>query len=195
MKHRILYADQEWKQQRILVAFLLIGGVFFGSQALTARSKAGLIWLVYIPLGLLWGGFYLLRRSRHAVSAGDDGVHIGRTFSTLTIPYESIRTARVLPLRQFVPTAPGANGRKPYIAPPVKAHLDTPSLVLRFQGEPSELAEVSKKLGRGGRHIFDGSLVFPVNDAETVAREIAKHLPEGTGSNLGGARRRGRKRH
>lgn len=191
MKHRILYADHEWKQQRLLVGFLLIGGVFFGYSGITSHNKASLIWLGYIPIGLALAGFYLVRRSRHAVSAADDGVHVGRTFSSLTIPYDSIRTARVLPLRQLVPDAT-AGGKKRYLPPAVKAHLDSPSLVLRFQGEPEKVAEVVKKLG--SRHVFDGSVVFPVKDPDAAAREIASHLPEGAGTNQGGARRRGKRR-
>lgn len=194
MKHRILYAEHEWKQQRILAIALVVGGIFFTYQALATHAK-GPAWAIYLPFayapaGLLLAGFYFLKRSRQAVEAKDDGVHIGRTFSEHVIPYEAIRSARVLPLRQLVPD--GTGGRKRYLPPPVKANLDTPSLVLRFQGEPAQIAEYAKWLG--SRHIFDGSAVFPVRDADTAAREISKHLPEGAGSNLGGARRRGRKR-
>jgi hypothetical protein len=194
LKHRILYVDHEWRQQRILALALVLGGIFFSYQAIATHVR-GPLWLVYLPFayapaGLLLGAFYLWKRSHVTVCAAEDGVHVGRTFSTHVIPYDSIRTARVLPLRQLVPD--GTSGRKRYLAPPVKANLDTPSLVLRFQGEPAEIAAHAKKLG--ARHIFDGSAVFPVRDAEGAAREIARHLPEGTGSNLGGARRRGRKR-
>ena len=194
MKHRILYAEHEWKQQRILAIALIVGGIFFSYQAFATHAK-GPVWAIYLPLayapaGLLLAGFYFLKRRRQAVEAKDDGVHVGRTFSEHVIPYDAIRTARVLPLRQLVPD--GTGGRKRYLPPPVKANLDTPSLVLRFQGEPAQIAEYAKWLG--SRHIFEGSAVFPVRDPDTAAREIAKHLPEGAGSNLGGARRRGRKR-
>ncbi len=190
LKHRILYADQEWRQQRLIVGFLLIGGIVFGFQGITSANKAGLIWLAYIPLGLLWGGFYLYRRQRFAVAAEEDGVHVGKTFSTQVIPYDAIRTVRVLPLRQLLPEPAG--GKKRYLPPAVKANLDTPSLVLRFQGEPEQIALLTKTLG--ARLVLDGSAVFPVKDADAAAKEISRHLPEGSGSNLGGARRRGKRR-
>ena len=194
MKHRILYAEHEWQQQRILAIALVVGGIFFSYQALGTHAK-GPAWALYLPLayapaGLLLAGFDFLKRRRQAVEAKEDGVHVGRTFSEHVIPYDAIRTARVLPLRQLVPD--GTGGRKRYLPPPVKANLDTPSLVLRFQGEPAQIAVYAKWLG--SRHMFDGSAVFPVRDPDTAAREIAVHLPEGAGSNLGGARRRGRKR-
>ena len=194
LKHRILYADHEWRQQRLLVVVLVIGGLFFTYQTLAAHVK-GPAWAVYLPyayapLGILVGTFYYWRRQRHTIQAKDDGLHVAKTFSSHVIPYDAIRTARVLPLRQLVPD--GTGGRKRYLAPPVKAHLDTPSLVLRFQGEPQEIAAYAKKLGP--RHVFEGSAVFPVKDPEGAVKEIAGYLPEGTGTNLGGAHRRGRKR-
>jgi hypothetical protein len=194
LKHRILYVEHEWRQQRILAIALIVGGIFFSYQAIATHAK-GPAWAIYLPFayapaGLLLAGFYLWKRVRHSVVAREDGVHVGRTFSEHVIPYDAIRTARVLPLRQLVPD--GTGGRKRYLPPPVKANLDTPSLVLRFQGEPAEIAAHARKLG--ARHIFDGSAVFPVRDPDAAAREIAQHLPEGAGSNLGGARRRGRKR-
>lgn len=192
LKHRILYAEYEWKQQRLLPILLIAAGVFFGAQGLQSHNPANLIWLGYIPLAALWAGFYLYRRQRSYVQAAEDGLHVGKTFTTLTIPYDVIRTARVLPLRQLVPEP--ANGKRRYMPPPVKASLDNPAVVLRFQGEPAEIAEVTKKLGT--RHVFDGSAAFPVTDADGAVKEIARHLPLGAsgGGNLGGAKRRGRKR-
>lgn len=194
MKHRILYAEHEWRQQRILAIALIVGGVVFSYQVLAShqRGPSLLVYLpfAYAPVGLLLAGFYLWRRARLHVVAREDGVHVGKTFSEHVIPYDSIRTARVLPLRQLVPD--GTGGRKRYLPPPVKAHLDTPSLVLRFQGEAADIAAHAKALG--SRHIFDGSAVFPVRDPDAAVKDIAKYLPEGTGTNLGGARRRGRKK-
>lgn len=196
MKHRILYVEHEWRQQRILAIALVVAGFFFSYQAIAThvRGPALLVYLpfAYAPAGLLLGGFYLLKRSRSAVAAREDGVHVGKLFSEHVIPYDIIRTARVLPLRQLAQPDAGSGGRKRYLPPPVKAYLDAPSVVLRFQGEAAEIAPHAKWLG--SRHMFDGSAVFPVRDADEAAKEIARHLPEGTGTNLGGSRRRGRKR-
>lgn len=191
-KYRILYAEYEWKQQRLLPILLIAAGLFFGIQGLQSHNRSNLIWLGYIPMAALWGGFYFLRRNRHYVQPAEDGLRVGRTFSSFTIPYDVIRTARVLPLRQLIPEP--AEGKRRYMPPPVKASLDNPAVVLRFQGEPAAIAEVSKKLG--SRHVFDGSAAFPVADADGAVKEIGHHLPLGAagGTNMGGARRRGRKR-
>lgn len=169
-----------------------MAGIVFGYQGLQSRNPANLIWIGYIPLALLFGGFYYVRRGRNYLEAAEDGLRVGKTFSTITIPYDWIRTARVLPLRQLVnePT----EGKRRYLPPPVKASLDNPSVVLRFQGEPANIEQLARKLG--SRHIFSGSAAFPVRDAESAAKEIGQHLPLGAsaGANLGGSRRRGRKR-
>ena len=190
MKHRILYAEYEWKQQRLLPLVLIAGGVIFGAQGLQKPSAATLIWVAYIPIALLFGGFYYFRRRRHYVQAVDDGLHVGKTFTSFTIPYDVIRNVRVMPLRQLIPEPAG--GKRRYLPPPVKASLDNPSLVLRLQGEPEQLQVVAKQLGT--RHLFDGSAAFPVTDPDGAVREIAKYLPVAVAGNLGGARRRGRKR-
>jgi hypothetical protein len=172
---------------------LIAAGVIFGYQGLQSHNVQSLVWVGYIPLALLFGGFYYVRRGRHYLEAADDGLRIGKTFSSLTIPYEQIRNVRVQPLNQLLPQqAPG--GKKPYIAPLVKAHKDHQVVVLRLQGEDAELRQLARQLGP--RHVFSGSAAFPVANPEQALREIAQHLPQAasTGHNLGGARRRGRKR-
>ena len=189
MRYPILYADQEWRQNRTLVLILLALGVGTGAYYGFVRHDVnGLFGAAYILMAILLGGFYLLRRRRSYVEPAEDGLRIGKLFSTLKIDYDSIRTARVLPLRQVIPDT----GKKRYLPPPVRAHLDSQSLVLRFKGEPEQIAAVTR--GLGPRHVFENSAVFPVPNPEAAAREVARHLPEGTGSNLGGARRRGRRR-
>ena len=187
MRFPILYADHEWRQQRLIIAMLLVAGVAFGGQGLIQHQTSQLIWLGYIPFALLWAGFYQFRKRRTYVEASDDGIRIGRTFGTTTIDYDSIRAARVLPLRQLVPDV-SAGGKKRYLPPAVKANLDTPSLILRFKGEPEAIAAITKELG--SRLVIDGSAAFPLKEAETAAKEISRHLPNQTAGNLGGARRR-----
>jgi hypothetical protein len=194
VKFPILYAEQEWRQNRMLVLILGALGVGTAGYYLLLRhgeAVNGLYGVSYLAMAGLLGGFYFLRRRRSYVEPGESGLKVGGLFKSQLIAYDHIRTARVLPLRQVIPdTGPG--GKKRYLAPPVKAHLDSPSLVLRFKGEPEEIAAVTR--GLGPRHMFDGTAVFPVPNPESAAKEIARHLPEGTGANLGGARRRGRRR-
>lgn len=196
LKHQILYAEHEWRQQRLWAAILIVGGLIFSYQELATHVK-GPSWAVYLPFayapaGLLFGLFALWRRRRQQVQARDDGLYVGKTFSSYLIPYEDIRTARVLPLRQVAQPDGTGGGRKRYLAPPVKANLDTPSLVLRLEGAPEQIAAHRKALGP--RHVFEGSAAFPITDPDGAVKEIASHLPEGSGQNLGGARRRGKRR-
>ena len=80
MRFPILYADHEWRQQRLIIGMLLVAGVGFGGQGIVSHQPSQLIWLGYIPMALLWAGFYLVRKQRTYVEAADDGVHIGRMF-------------------------------------------------------------------------------------------------------------------
>ena len=58
----ILYADQLWRQQRFFAGFLVLVGVAMTSYLLykgQLTSTSNLIWLLYIPSGLLLGGAFL----------------------------------------------------------------------------------------------------------------------------------------
>ena len=90
-KQPILYADQLWRQQRFFAGFLIAVGlvmtillVYQGQLAKTAN----LIWILYIPSGLLLGGAFLLYKRRSYVEAQDGGVKVGTLRSSVVINYE-----------------------------------------------------------------------------------------------------------
>src|SRR5258708_13249112 len=67
LRQPILYADQLWRQQRFFAGFLVAVGlvmtILLIYQGQIAKS-ANLIWLLYIPSGLLLGGAFLLYKRR-----------------------------------------------------------------------------------------------------------------------------------
>src|SRR5258708_7686847 len=72
LRQPILYADQLWRQQRFFAGFLVAVGlvmtILLIYQGQIAKS-ANLIWLLYIPSGLLLGGAFLLYKRRSYVEA------------------------------------------------------------------------------------------------------------------------------
>src|SRR5258708_28858291 len=77
LRQPILYADQLWRQQRFFAGFLVAVGlvmtILLIYQGQIAKS-ANLIWLLYIPSGLLLGRAFLLYKRRSYVDPVDRGV-------------------------------------------------------------------------------------------------------------------------
>jgi hypothetical protein len=69
--------------------------------------------------------------------------------------------------------------------------MEQPALFLKLRGE-EELAYFARKLGP--RLYHDGSVALPVPDPDAAAWEITSRLPERPQVNMGGGRRRKRKR-
>src|SRR6202158_3972960 len=94
LRQPILYADQLWRQQRFFAGFLVAVGavmtVLLIYQGQIAKS-ANVIWLLYIPSGLLLGGAFLLYKRRSYVEAQDAGVKIGTLRSSVLIDYDRLR--------------------------------------------------------------------------------------------------------
>ena len=189
-RHQNLYAHHMWRQQRFFAGFLvLVGLVMTGLllyQGQLLRSS-NLIWLFYIPSGLLLAGAFLYYRQRSHVKVTDQGVRISTLTSGVTLDYESIRSVKALPLRQHF-----QDRRSRMIAPVMKQHIDNPALFIRIKGDDDSLAEVKKKLG--SRLMNEDTIAIPVPDADAAVWEISAHLPERVGQNQGGARRRKRRR-
>lgn len=179
-----------WRQQRFFAGFLvLVGLVMTGLliyQGQLLRSS-NLIWLFYIPSGMLLAGAFLYYRQRSHVKVTDEGVRISTLMSGVTLDYESIRSVKALPLRQHF-----MDRRSRMIAPVMKQHIDKPALFIRIKGDEAELAEVKKKLG--SRLMNEDTIAIPVPDADAAVWEISAHLPERVGQNQGGSRRRKRRR-
>jgi hypothetical protein len=186
----ILYADQLWRQQRFFAAFLIAVGVVMTIlliyQGQIAKT-ANLIWVLYIPSGLLLGGAFLLYKRRSYVEAQDGGVRIGTLRSSVLIDYDRIRGVRVQPLRLAF-----QDRRSRMIAPMMKPLIDKPALFVRLRGDDEEVADIKKLLGT--RMMYEDTIALPLRDADAVAWEISSRLPDRLGQNQGGGKRRKRRR-
>lgn len=73
-----------------------------------------------------------------------------------------------------------------------KPLMDKPALFIRLRGDEEEVGAIRKKLG--ARLAYEDTIAMPVPDADAVAWAIAAHLPMNVGQNLGGGKRRKRRR-
>ena len=186
----ILYADQLWRQQRFFAGFLVAVGVAMTAY-LTYRNQLGtasnLIWLLYIPSGMLLGGAFLLYKWRSYVEPLEDGLKVSALRSSVLIDYDDIRSVKVQPLKLAF-----LDSRKRMVAPMMRALMERPALYVRLRNDEASMALMKKKLGR--RVVFDDMIVVPVRDADAVSWEISSRLPDRLGQNQGGGRRRKRRR-
>ena len=149
--------------------------------------SANLIWLLYIPSGLLLGGAFLLYKRRSYIEALEDGVKVGTLRSSVLIDYDRIRGVRVQPLKLAF-----QDRRSRMVAPMMKPLMEKPALFIRLRGADQEVADVKKRLG--SRLMYEDTIALPVRDADAVAWEITSRLPDRLGQNQGGGRRRKRRR-
>ena len=186
----ILYADQLWRQQRFFAGFLVAVGVAMTALLLfrgQLTTTANMIWLLYIPSGLLLGGGFLFYKYRSFAEPTDDGFKVSALRSSVLIPYESIRSVKVQPLSLAF-----LDKRKRMVAPMMKSLMDKPALFVRLRSDESELAAIKKTLG--GRVAYDDMIALPLKDADALSWEISSRLPDRLGQNQGGGRRRKRRR-
>jgi hypothetical protein len=189
-RHQILYANQMWRQQRFFAGFLLIVGIVMtGLMAYQGQlfQHSNLIWTLYVPSGLLLGGGFLWYRWRSNVQVLDTGVKVSTLFSSVLLDYDSIRMVKVQPLRNHF-----QDKRSRLVAPVMKQLLDKPATYIRVRPPDGELDSIKKTLGP--RLMFEDTIAMPVPDADALAWEITAHLPERVGQNLGGGKRRKRRR-
>ena len=142
--------------------------------------------LLYIPAGLFLIAAFQYYRLRSHIQTRDDGLKISNLLSSVVIPYEEIRTVRVQPLKTAF-----QDRRKRYVAPAMRPLLEQPALFIRIRSEEMA-AYVRRKLG--GRLAFDDTIALPVADPDKVAWDLNGRLPEKQGVNLGGGRRKKRRR-
>jgi hypothetical protein len=186
----ILYADQLWRQQRFFAGFLVAVGV--GMTALLIyrgelTQTTNLIWAAYIPSGLLLGGAFLLYKYRSFVEARDDGLKVSALRSSVLIDYDDIRSVKVQPLKLAF-----QDSRKRMVAPMMKPLLERPALFVRLRNDDGSMATIKKALG--ARVVYDDMIVLPLKDADVVSWEISSRLPDRLGQNMGGGKRRKRRR-
>jgi len=179
-----------WRQQRFFAGFLIAVGMVmtvllvYQGQLL---QHSNLTWTMYVPSGLLLGGAFLVYKWRSYVEAGDVGLKVSTLFSSVVIDYDRIRLVKVQPLNIAF-----QDRRSRMVARITKPLMDKPALFVRLRGDEDEVGAIRKKLG--SRLAYEDTIAMPVPDADAVAWAIAAHLPMHVGQNLGGGKRRKRRR-
>jgi hypothetical protein len=182
-----------WRQQRFFAGFLVAVGVvmtailIYQRQLTHAGNFANLIWILYVPSGLLLGGAFLYYRHRSHVLVQDDGVKVSTLRSSILLDYDSIKSVKAQPLRTHF-----QDRRSRMIAPVMKQYVDKPALFIRIRGDEATLADIHKRLG--SRLMNEDTIAIPVPDADAAAWAISSHLPYRLGQNQGGGRRKKRRR-
>ncbi len=193
MRQPILYAEEMWRRQRFWVLFLVVVGI--GMTAFNLLFVRGVrtgdpstwVWGAYIPGGLLLGGAFMLYRRRSYVAAGER-LRVCNLLSSVDIDYDLVRGVRVQPLK----AAFQESDRRRLRGPIVRPLEEKPALFIRLRRDDPEAAAIIRKLG--ARLAYEDTIALPVPDPDALAWEISSQLPERTGVNLGGRRRRKRRR-
>jgi hypothetical protein len=190
LRQRILYAEQFWRQMRLWPFFMLFAGPLIGVYLYFSQRHNVLsaleVAVLYELGGLLYLAGMLYYRHRSHLRARDDGLQISNLLHTVVIPYEEIRTVRVQPLRTHF-----QDSRKRYVRTADRPLLDKPALFVRLRREEMAMY-VRRKLG--SRLAFEDTVALPVPDPDQLAWHLNGRLPEKVGTNLGGGRRKKRRR-
>ncbi|HSS94832.1 MAG TPA: hypothetical protein VLR46_12720 [Candidatus Dormibacteraeota bacterium] len=189
-RQRILYAEELWRWQRFYAGLLVVVGVIAIGVVLYSRqpiTSGNIIWLFYAPVGLLLAGAFLIYRWRSFVEPLESGLKVSTLFSNVLIDYDDIRMVKVQPLKIAFQDA-----RRNKVARIMKPLLEKPALFVRIRGDEEQLALIKKRLG--SRLFYEDTIAMPIPDADAASWEIAARLPYRIGQNLGGGRRRKRRR-
>ena len=191
LRQPILYAELMWRNQRLWVLMLVLAGLVISPAMLILQhgqfnSNTG-IFLLYLPLGLLYGAAMLYYRQRSAVEVTESGLKVSRLIRSVVIGYDLIRAARVQKLELHF-----LEGRKRLIRPINRPLLPKDALYLRLRADDPRTAEVRRQLG--SQLVADDMVAIPIPDPDAMAWEVSSRLPERASVNLGGQRRRKRAR-
>jgi hypothetical protein len=191
LRQQILYAQLMWRSQRLWVLMLVLAGLVVSPAMLIVNhgrfnSNVG-VFLLYLPLGLLYGAAMLYYRQRSAVEVTGEGLEVSKLFRSVVIGYDLIRSVRVQKLETHF-----QEGRKRLVRPINKPLLTKDALFVRLRGDDPRAAEVRRRLGT--QLYADDTVAMPVPDPDAMAWEITSRLPERTSVNMGGQRRRKRAR-
>ena len=189
-RQRILYAEELWRWQRFYAGLLVavgavaIGVVLYSHQPI---NSGNIIWLFYLPVGLLLGGAFMVYRWRSFVEPAENGLKVSTLFAHVLIDYESIRAVKVQPLKVAF-----QDQRRAKVARIMRPLLEKPALFVRIRGDEEQLAVIKKRLG--SRLFYEDTIAMPIPDADAASWEITSRLPYRIGQNQGGSRRRKRRR-
>jgi hypothetical protein len=191
LRQPILYAELMWRNQRLWVLMLVLAGLVISPAMFIVNhgrldSNTG-VFLLYLPLGLLYGAAMLFYRQRSALEVRDDGLVIHRLLRSIVVPYDLIRNTRIQKLETHF-----QEGRKRLARPISKPLMPKDALFVRLRGDDPRTAELRRVLG--SQLIADDMLAVPVPDPDAMSWEITSRLPERTSVNMGGQRRKKRAR-
>ena len=191
LRQPILYAELMWRNQRLWVLMLVLAGLVISPAMFILNhgrldSNTG-VFLLYLPLGLLYGAAMLFYRQRSALEVRDDGLVIHRLVRSIVVPYDLIRNTRLQKLETHF-----LEGRKRLVRPVSRPLMQKDALFVRLRGDDPRTAELRRVLG--SQLIADDTLAVPVPDPDAMSWEITSRLPERTSVNLGGQRRKKRAR-
>ncbi len=191
LRQPILYAEQVWRNQRLWILMLCLAGIVLAPVTMFAyrgqfSANSG-VFLLYLPLGLLYGAAMLYYRQHSAVEVTDDGVRVTKLLRSVDIGYDLIRNVRVQKLETHF-----LDQRRRLLPPMMRQLTNKDALFMRLRGDDAQVAEVRRLLG--ARFVFDDTLAVPIPDPNAMSWEIKSRLPEQTSVNLGGQRRRKRAR-
>lgn len=189
-RQRILYAEELWRWQRFYAGLLVVVGLIAVGVVIYSRqpiSSGNIIWLFYAPVGLLLGAAFLVYRWRSFVEPLENGLKVSTLFSNVLIDYDDIRMVKVQPLKVAF-----QDQRRSKVARIMRPLLEKPALFVRVRGDEAQLAAIRKRLG--SRLFYEDTIAMPVPDADAASWEISARLPYRIGQNLGGGRRRKRRR-
>jgi len=191
LRQPILYAEMMWRNQRLWVLLLVVAGVGVRPAMLIANkgrfdSSIG-VFLLYLPLGLLYGAAMLFYRQRSSAEVTDAGLRVSKLTRSALIGYDLIRSIRVQKLELHF-----QERRRRMIRPLNRPLMSQDALFLRLRADDPRVAEIGRLLG--GQLFAVDTVARPVPDPNALASEVTARLPERTGVNLGGRRRRKRPR-
>jgi hypothetical protein len=189
-RQRILYAEELWRWQRFYAGLLVVVGVLAAGVVIYTHqplTQGNIIWLFYAPVGLVLGGAFTVYRWRSFVEPLDNGLKVSTLRSSVLIDYEDIRMVKVQPLKVAF-----QDSRRNKVARIMKPLLEKPALFVRVRGDEERLAEFKRKLG--SRLFYEDTIAMPIPDADAASWEITSRLPYRLGQNLGGGKRRKRRR-
>ncbi len=191
LRQPILYAEMMWRNQRLWVLLLVVAGVVVTPAMLIVNkgrfdSSIG-VFLLYLPLGLLYGAAMLFYRQRSSAEVTDAGLRVSKLTRSALIGYDLIRSIRVQKLELHF-----QERRRRMIRPLNRPLMSQDALFLRLRADDPRVAEIGRLLG--GQLFAVDTVALPVPDPNALASEVTARLPERTGVNLGGRRRRKRPR-
>jgi hypothetical protein len=191
VRQPILYGEEMWKRQRPFPVFFIIVGVVMSVVTLfTTWGRAvsnSWLFLAYVGSGLVYGALLLYYRWRSRVEITEEGLKVSNLLSSVVIDYDDIRSVRVQPLARHF-----EDSRKRLVRSVNRALMPKPALFIRLRGDEAQLAQLRKKLG--AQLVAGDTVALPLPDPNAMSWEVSSRLPERTGVNLGGQRRRKRAR-